>query len=107
MVSEAEIVFTRGRRGTGARVGAKSSPAMLKVNVLASAWRMRASGSTWTRSTCTRAKRARELRAAAAAELRLKEETVKADLGRVLLKLEMLQERRRRRRRRTGDDGGR
>ncbi|MFL9906668.1 CHC2 zinc finger domain-containing protein [Paraburkholderia sp. RL17-337-BIB-A] len=89
-VSAAEIVFTldpvRYRvRGFDAR--AKATAGVLKVNVLASV------GERFHVDTFDlyHAKARANYIARAAAELRLTDDVVKADLGRVLLKLEMLQ----------------
>ncbi|SAK88267.1 DNA primase [Caballeronia calidae] len=86
-VSESEIVFTFGVVRYRVRgFDAKASGA-LKVNVLAS------SGEWFHVDTLDlyHAKARANYIARAAAELRVKEDAVKADLGRVLLKLEMLQ----------------
>ena len=86
-VSEAEIVFTLGAVRYRVRGFDAKATGVLKVNVLGSVeerfhvdtldlYNAKARANYITRT---------------AAELRLKEETIKADLGRMLLKLEMLQ----------------
>jgi DNA primase catalytic core len=86
-VSESEIVFTMGAVRYRVRGFDAKAAGMLKVNVLAS------SGEWFHVDTLDlyQAKARANYIARAAAELRVKEETVKADVGRMLLKLEMLQ----------------
>ncbi|MFC6944560.1 toprim domain-containing protein [Paraburkholderia dipogonis] len=89
-VSGAEIVFAFGAvryRVRGFDAKATATAGALKVNVLASA------GELFHVDTFDLyyAKARASYIARAAAELRVKEEAVKADLGRMLLKLEMLQ----------------
>ncbi|MFL9911149.1 CHC2 zinc finger domain-containing protein [Paraburkholderia sp. RL17-337-BIB-A] len=89
-VSDTEIVFPFGvvrYRVRGFDAKATATAGALKVNVLASA------GEQFHVDTFDlyHAKARASYIARAAAELRVKEETVKADLGRLLLKLEMLQ----------------
>ncbi|MFL9911154.1 CHC2 zinc finger domain-containing protein [Paraburkholderia sp. RL17-337-BIB-A] len=86
-VSDAEIVFTFGAVRYRVRGFDAKATGVLKVNVLASS-------GEWSHVDTFdlyHAKARANYIARAAAELRLKEETVKADLGRMLLKLEMLQ----------------
>ncbi|WP_250460202.1 MULTISPECIES: toprim domain-containing protein [unclassified Caballeronia] len=86
-VSEAEIVFALGAVRYRVRGFDAKAAGVLKVNVLAS------SGEWFHVDTLDlyHAKARANYIARVAAELRVKEETVKADLGRVLLKLELLQ----------------
>ncbi|QIE27538.1 CHC2 zinc finger domain-containing protein [Caballeronia sp. SBC2] len=87
VVSDAEIVFTLGAVRYRVRGFDAKAAGLLKVNVLASC-------REWFHVDTFdlyHAKARANYVARAAAELRLKEETVKADLGRMLLKLEMLQ----------------
>ena len=86
-VSEAQIVFSFGAVRYRVRGFDAKATGVLKVNVLASA------GDQFHVDTLDlyNAKARANYIARAAAELRIKEEAIKADLGRVLLKLEMLQ----------------
>lgn len=86
-VSGSEVVFTLGAVRYRVRGFDAKATGALKVNVLASA------GEWFHVDTLDlyHAKARANYIARTAAELRLKEETVKADLGRMLLKLEMLQ----------------
>jgi DNA primase len=86
-VSDAEIVFVFGAVRYRVRGFDAKAAGVLKVNVLASV------GDLFHVDTFDlyHAKARASYIARVAAELRLKEETVKADLGRMLLKLEMLQ----------------
>ena len=86
-VSDAEIVFTLGAVRYRVRGFDAKATGMLKVNVLASV-------NEWFHVDTLdlyNAKARANYIARAAAELRIKEEVIKADLGRMLLKLEMLQ----------------
>ena len=86
-VGEAEIVFTLGTVRYRVRGFDAKATGALKVNVLASV-------NEWFHVDTLdlyNAKARANYIARTAAELRLKEETIKADLGRMLLKLEMLQ----------------
>lgn len=86
-ISDAEIVFTLGEVRYRVRGFDAKATGMLKVNVLASV-------NEWFHVDTLdlyNAKARANYIARTAAELRLKEETIKADLGRMLLKLEMLQ----------------
>ncbi|MFM0236420.1 CHC2 zinc finger domain-containing protein [Paraburkholderia sediminicola] len=87
VVSDAEIVFTLGAVRYRVRGFDAKAAGILKVNVLASC-------NEWFHVDTFdlyHAKARANYVARAAAELRMREETVKADLGRMLLKLEMLQ----------------
>ena len=86
-VSDAEIVFTLGAVRYRVRGFDAKATGLLKVNVLASV-------NEWFHVDTLdlyNAKARANYIARAAAELRIKEEVIKADLGRMLLKLEMLQ----------------
>jgi DNA primase catalytic core len=90
-VGESEIVFTMGAVRYRVRGFDAKAAGVLKVNVLASA--ANGAGEWFHVDTLDlyHARARANYIARAAAELRVKEETVKADLGRVLLKLEMMQ----------------
>jgi len=90
-VSGSEVVFTLGALRYRVRGFDAKAAGVLKVNVLAS---VVANAGEWFHVDTLdlyHAKARANYIARTAAELRVKEETVKADLGRMLLKLEMLQ----------------